>query len=388
MADSIDTLSLHIALVGLACLVGYGIQKTIILVESFIMPKKPGLDVKDSPSLGENFPLFPLCMVGGILVDKFLRAVNMQILVDHHCMQRVSGIALDYLICAVLCTMNLQAATGWPFATICFFTLNLVGFAWHFGCILLLAPKMLPDCWFERAIFEVGHSMGTTANGLILLKMVDPHSETAAPSAVAFKLFVHEPMMGMWVAFVVFSLKSAAPEDQTTVLLWAGASLTLMVGWMCLYLFYFRGQYKKSLKERGEFLMQQETCGGRRSTTLEAGAEGSMCERAEASVCEDGSVLSEGGIKSPKNFAGAEAQLLKSDGVQDAAAAGRGGSGEDESADVPSFVLQGRSVAPPSVVEVSDRPSQTDLGHMMSLSSQMLRSRNPSGRGTSRATIL
>lgn len=222
----------------------------------------------------------------------------MSILIDHNCMQRVSGIALDYLITAVLCTMNLQAATGWGFATVAFIVLNVVGFAWHFLCILVFAPKMLPDCWFERAIFEVGHSMGTTANGLILLKMVDPHSETAAPSAVAFKLFIHEPMMGvwsgeqwgdrggfrcidnisshsvrvlrgcgscssisshsvrvlrgcgslgsslpvlgLWVAFISWTFKTADKKDGRQVLGWAGASLGMLVLWVALYLCYFR----------------------------------------------------------------------------------------------------------------------------------------------------
>lgn len=71
VSDSIDTLSVHAALVGLACLTGYGIQKTIIVLEGLAMPKDP--EKPNSPSLGENFPLFPLCMVGGIIVDKLLR---------------------------------------------------------------------------------------------------------------------------------------------------------------------------------------------------------------------------------------------------------------------------------------------------------------------------
>ena len=81
----------------------------------------------NSVSLGANFPLFPLCMLGGMLVDKGVRCCRMALLVDHNCMQRVSGIALDYLITAALATMDLQAAFGWPFAFMCFLALNVVG---------------------------------------------------------------------------------------------------------------------------------------------------------------------------------------------------------------------------------------------------------------------
>ena len=36
------------------------------------------------------------------------------------------------------------------------------------------ARRLLPDDWFERAIAEMGQSMGVTATGLLLLRVVDP----------------------------------------------------------------------------------------------------------------------------------------------------------------------------------------------------------------------
>ncbi|CAD7960928.1 unnamed protein product [Amoebophrya sp. A120] len=261
VSDSIDTLTLHAALIGLACAFGYGIQKGMIALQEFLSSDTVGWIPKAETTIGENFPLFPLCMVGGILVDRLIRAIGYSMLIDHNCMQRVSGIALDYLITAVLCTMDLQAATGWPYATLAFVILNIVGFAWHFFCILFLAPKMLPDAWFERAIFEVGHSMGTTANGLILLKMVDPHSETAAGSAVAFKLFVHEPMMGVWVALVstCFKFPMSTKDSSFWILMWAGFSGIVMAFWFALYKFYFKPKYKNQIvRDRETFLSFHE----------------------------------------------------------------------------------------------------------------------------------
>jgi glutamate:Na+ symporter, ESS family len=66
-------------------------------------------------------------MLGGILVDRLLRSINMISLVDHSCMQRVSGIALDYLVCAAIAMMQLDAISSWPYAMIVFFALNIVG---------------------------------------------------------------------------------------------------------------------------------------------------------------------------------------------------------------------------------------------------------------------
>ena len=79
---------------------------------------------------------------------------------------------------------------------------------------------------------------------------------------MAFKLFAHEPTMGIWVALVAafFSnynkeTKSSAPDGDTTpVLTWMSASGALLVFWFLMYFFYFRRLYKKQVKDRKEFI--------------------------------------------------------------------------------------------------------------------------------------
>jgi hypothetical protein len=73
--------------------------------------------------------------------------------------------------------------------------------------------------------------MGTTANGILLLKIVDPHGETAAHSAVAFKLFFHEPIMGVWVAIVVSIMKMGEYGEAWPTLACMGASGVMLVFW-------------------------------------------------------------------------------------------------------------------------------------------------------------
>jgi ESS family glutamate:Na+ symporter len=64
---------------------------------------------------------------------------------------------------------------------------------------------MLPNFWFERAIAEMGKSMGVTATGLLLLRIVDPEQETEAASAFGYKQLLHEPFMGggLWTSTAV-----------------------------------------------------------------------------------------------------------------------------------------------------------------------------------------
>jgi ESS family glutamate:Na+ symporter len=47
--------------------------------------------------------------------------------------------------------------------------------------------------------------MGVTATGLLLLRAVDPESETDAPSAFGYKQLLHEPIMGggLWTSMAI-----------------------------------------------------------------------------------------------------------------------------------------------------------------------------------------
>jgi ESS family glutamate:Na+ symporter len=194
-ADSIDSLALHLAIIGIAVLIGYGLKMGLVGLESL------------SPALQKNkilqgFPLFPLCMVGGLVVQLFTSRFRRVSPVDHSLMQRLSGTALDYLVVAAISTIRLRViAEGLaPLLVIV-----AVGIGWNIFCVAWLAKRVLPSHWFERAIAEMGQSMGVTATGLLLLRAVDPESETDAPSAFGYKQLLHEPIMGggFWTSMAI-----------------------------------------------------------------------------------------------------------------------------------------------------------------------------------------
>ena len=97
-ADSVDSLAWHIAIIGIAVLIGYGILEGLRALEIACLP-----DVKTR--LFKGFPIFPLCMLGGVLLQLFAKMINVDLLVDREQMNRISGAALDYLALAAVTTI-------------------------------------------------------------------------------------------------------------------------------------------------------------------------------------------------------------------------------------------------------------------------------------------
>ncbi len=224
--DSIDSLALHLAIIGIAVLVGFGLKQGLVWIESLI----PALA---SRKVLSAFPLFPLCMIGGLLVQLVIGRFAKHQPICHELMQRLAGTALDYLVVAAVSTIRLETlASGLaPFAIIA-----LGGILWNVFCVMWLAKRMLPDFWFERAIAEMGQSMGVTATGLLLLRVTDPKGETSAPAAFGYKQLLHEPFMGggLWTSSAVFLV---AYKGGAFVLL---VSLGAIVCWLIVWALLFR----------------------------------------------------------------------------------------------------------------------------------------------------
>jgi len=192
---SIGAFTLHIAIVGVAVLIGVLVWHGLAGLERLIAPNA-------TRRLMTSFPLFPLCMLGGLVVQLFEDRFDRHKLLDVGLTRRIQNAALDFLVVAAIATINLQVIRrGWlPLAI-----LVAAGIAWNVLCVTVLARRILPDAWFERSIAEMGQSMGVTATGLLLLRVVDPDYETPAADAFACKQIVHEPFMGggLWTSAAI-----------------------------------------------------------------------------------------------------------------------------------------------------------------------------------------
>ena len=195
LSDSIDSLAWHVAIVGLAIGLGYLILLGLRHAEAALFPGA-------TTRLFKGFPLFPLCMIGGVLLQGAVRRAGGSLLVDHGQMQRISGAALDFLVLSAVATIKLSAVVAnWlPLLAII-----LAGTLLSLLLVVFLAPRLFREAWFERAIAEFGQSTGVTATGLLLLRTVDPENKTVAAASFGYKQLLHEPFMGggLWTAFAL-----------------------------------------------------------------------------------------------------------------------------------------------------------------------------------------
>lgn len=194
-SDAIESASLHLAIVGIACLIGYAFKEGLVWIESSI-PAMSKL------GLLKGFPLFPLCMIGGIIIQIWEDKFDKHHIIDLGLMRRIQNTALDFLVVAAIATINISVVAK---GIVPLLIIAVLGIAWNVFCVMFLAKRVFKDSWFERAIAEMGQSMGVTATGLLLLRVVDPDYETAAADAFACKQIVHEPFMGggLWTGMAI-----------------------------------------------------------------------------------------------------------------------------------------------------------------------------------------
>ncbi len=173
----LEPLTLHVAIVSLAVLAGWVMLTGIRALH---------------PSL-QGFPLFPLAMVGGMLIQAAADRSGASAYFDRGTFSRIMGLALDLLVVAAIATMQLDLflQNVVPFAI-----LMVAGIAWCVVSFLVLGPRMLREHWFEQGIVVYGTQTGVAAVGLMLLRIADPHNRTTAAQAFAARSMVISPLLG------------------------------------------------------------------------------------------------------------------------------------------------------------------------------------------------
>ena len=176
-ANVLEPFTLHVAIAAMAVLAGWVMLLGI-----------RGLH----PSL-QGFPLFPLAMVGGMLIQIGADRTGAATYFDRATFQRIMGLALDLLVVAAIASMQLDLFLQ---NVVPFTLLMLAGIAWVVVSFLVLGPRMLREFWFEQAIVVYGTQTGVAAVGLMLLRIVDPHNRTTAAQAFAARSMVTSPLLG------------------------------------------------------------------------------------------------------------------------------------------------------------------------------------------------
>ena len=216
-----DPLSVHIGFVALAIAIGWVLLEVLEAIEVATWGGDDGLE------LLVHLPLFPMAMLGGVLLQLLLDRTGRTELVDRRLINRISGAALDLIIVAALGTLSLQAIGG---NLAPFLVLAVAGIAWNVGAFLLLAPRIVPEYAYERGLGDFGQSMGMTVTGLLLMRIADPTNRSGGLEAFGYKQLLFEPVVGGGL-FTAASVPLIAQLGAVPVLI--GTSL-LLVFWVVL----------------------------------------------------------------------------------------------------------------------------------------------------------
>lgn len=226
-SDSLDSLAFHISIFGLALLVGLGLKEFFMFCDPYFPESFQKLRIFQS------FPLFPFCMIGGLIVQMILRQLRLETFVDGGQINRIAGASLDFLVVSAVASIRLDFVAEYWLPLL---LLIVSGTVWNLFCVLFIAPRIFKRDWFERAIAEFGQMSGVTATGLLLLRTADPENKTSAMTAFGSKQMFHEPIMGggLWTSMalpLVLSLGGWA-------VFWI--SVAAIVVFSVLWLFCFR----------------------------------------------------------------------------------------------------------------------------------------------------
>lgn len=226
---SIEPLSIHLGFVAIAIGLGWLILESLVWLESqLLMPL-------GWPELLRHVPLFPLAMIGGVIVQVLSTRLNYAWMIDRALMNRISGTALDILIVAALGALSLEAigSNAGPFIL-----LAIGGIGWNLFGFFVLARLMFPKDWTPNGLANFGQGIGMTVVGLLLIRMSDPHNRSGAMEAFGYKQLLFEPVVGGGL-FTAASLPLIYQFGPVPVLI---GVLTLMILWLVFGIWQFRPQ--------------------------------------------------------------------------------------------------------------------------------------------------
>ncbi|MDM8101236.1 MULTISPECIES: sodium/glutamate symporter [Oceanobacillus] len=172
--DLVESFAFHAGLISIAILIGWFIQQTIAL---YI----PGI------------PLFPLAMIGGLIVNLVISKTKYVDMIDVNTLNRIQGIALDFLVLGAVASIQIPIVLEFavPLAIITIITVAVM--IWYF---YFLGKRFFPKDWFENSIVHYGAYSGVTAIGLMLLRTVDPEMKTDAAKGFALRAPFYSPILG------------------------------------------------------------------------------------------------------------------------------------------------------------------------------------------------
>lgn len=233
ISESVDKLSVQIALVCLVYLVTYlvtwGITELLQLIS-------PGLANMVSTILwGFNF-IIGSCVAMGFRVGiKSLRSMRVMTrqYQNNYLLSRISGLAFDVMIVAGIASINIEDLKGYWLP---FLLMAVAGGVVTFWFLMYMSKKLYPNYLYEGFFSMYGMLTGTISSGVLLLREIDPSFETPASN----NLIIGSSFAIIFGAPLLVLISMAAKSE---LMVWVVFGL-IIVYLAALLLFIFKARKK------------------------------------------------------------------------------------------------------------------------------------------------
>jgi len=183
---SADVLVLHFGLLCVAILIGWGLREALFVVEGLFVSSQ-------SEGVMQYIPLFPMALIGGIILQLLLTKSGQDDMVNQHHLHSISHSFLDLLIVLAIASLSLVTIIeNWAVLLV----LIATGIGWNLIGFFFIAPRFYKNAPWTRGLGDFAHSTGATTTGLLLMKIVDPSDSTGARSSFNLKQSLYEPIIG------------------------------------------------------------------------------------------------------------------------------------------------------------------------------------------------
>ena len=184
---ALEPLAWHVALV----LAVYGVTVTVMPTIRELLPPKFVL------------PAFVIAMVIGWFVQTALDLAKVGQYVDAKTIGSIGSLASDYLVAFGIASINVQIVLTHAVPLLVF---ALLGLALCVGWLLIVAPRVFKEHWFESGIFTYGWNTGTIAFGVALLRIVDKRSDSRVLSDYGVAYVAIGPLEAILYTGVLWAL--------------------------------------------------------------------------------------------------------------------------------------------------------------------------------------
>jgi ESS family glutamate:Na+ symporter len=217
--EGIGAWAVNLALAGLAVAAGW---LSLAGLQALAPHLPPGV-----ATVIDTLPVFPLALVGSMLVRLVLERTGTAHLASGPIQNRVGTLTADLLITAATACLDLTSLSQiWKPLVV----LGVAGLLWNLFVVLGPGRWMLPEPWFQRGLVDFGQATGVAASGLLLLNMADPEDRGDVLTPFSIKQLLLQPLVAGGVITVVAPLA----VTRWGLSAWTALCLLLVLVWVGL----------------------------------------------------------------------------------------------------------------------------------------------------------